>query len=501
MEILLLNPPYSDAIYDYKMEFSVDYPLGLAYLAGTLEEEGVPYDVLDSNALFIGVEETVSKIIEMAPAIVGVTAATTTITIAAKVARMVKETLPETIFVVGGPHTSTVPERTMEEFPSFDYVVQGEGELLLADIFYTLSDGKTILDDKERWIPALANGGVYFRDDLGKIAHFNTLRKFAHLDDIPFPSRKKFPNELYSMSPLMSVGYSGLKVAKLAGSRGCPFKCVFCSEGKDWPQYDARTPENIFKEMKKYYDEDGARHFFFVDDTINVRKKDLFTLSNLIIESGMKIKWHCYARVHPIDDEILIAMKNSGCFGIMFGIETGDPELIKKLGKNVTVEQAENAVTKAKRHGFKVLTFFMFGLPGETKETCQNTIKFAKKINPDLAFFSMTIPFPGTDIYDQFVEGDKLPEGVTWEDFAIQKKQEDAYDGDGYDKLFTKSMDSKEIIKYYNRAHREFYLRPRYWARVIIRLMRHPKEIQYYVFLTKVFVSSYFPSFPKWAKM
>jgi radical SAM superfamily enzyme YgiQ (UPF0313 family) len=205
-------------------------------------------------------------------------------------------------------------------------------------------------------------------------------------------------------------------------------------------------------------------------------------LSEMIITSGMKIYWHCYARVHPIDDEILSAMKRSGCFGIMFGIESGDPHLIKTLGKNISLEQARNAIRLSKKFDFKTLAFFMFGLPGDTPETCENTIRFAKELNPDLALFSMTVPFPGTELYDNYLQSNLLPANFTWDAFTLHKKNSMHQ---------TANMSSEEVLYYYNKAHTDFYLRPRYWARVIKRIIQHPQEIKNYWWMMREFLSTH----------
>ena len=479
MNVLLLNSPYIDSIYDFKQEFSVEYPLGLAYLAGMMEQEKIPNDVLDANALGLSLDSAIQRILNKKPDILGLTATTTTIIICSKIAGKIKEKLPNTITIVGGAHLSAFPDACIEEFPSFDYAVQGDGELPLVELYHTLIEGKTVSNDSKRWVPTEKKGGIWFRDHCGKIAHYETIRQFKHLDDIPFANRQKFPNDKYRVGPLMDIGYRGSQIGKIAGSRGCPYRCVFCSEGKSWPPYRSRTPENIFKEMETMYHKEGVRHIFFVDDTINVRTNDLMKLSEMIIKSGMKIYWHCYARVHPIDDEILSAMKRSGCFGIMFGVESGDPHLIKTLGKNINLEQARNAIRLSKKFDLKTLAFFMFGLPGDTPETCENTIRFAKELNPDLAFFSMTVPFPGTELYDNYVQSKVLPTNFTWDAFTLHKKNSMHQ---------TANMSSEEVLYYYNKAHTVFYLRPRYWARVIKRMIQHPQEIKNYWWMMKEFI-------------
>ena len=480
--VLLLNPPYINVVYDFKQEFSVEYPLGLAYLAGTLEADGIPYDILDANAQGYSIQSTAQKVKDLAPDIIGITSTTTTIMLVSKVVQMCKELLPNLIVIVGGPHTTSLPEKTLQDFPMFDYLCQGDGELILSELYHTLTAGILIESDEGRWRPAEHKGGIWFKSKSGEIEHYETIREFDHMDDIPFPCRNKFPNDRYSVGPLMNIGYKGIEIVKLAGSRGCPSACVFCSEGKKWPAYRYRSPESIVREIEHYYYNEGARHFFFVDDTINVRTKDLITMSEMIIKSDMKLKWHCYARVHPINDEILSVMKKSGCFGLMYGVESGDPDLIKTLGKNVTIEQVTNAVKLAKKYNMKVLTFFMFGLPGDTPETCLRTINFAKKLNADLAFFSMTVPYPGTKLYDDYVKKGLLSENVAWDSFTQHKKNSDHY-SDG--------LTTTQVLHYYRKAHVSFYLRPRFWGRIIRRMFHHPIEIRNNWWLLREFITTF----------
>jgi anaerobic magnesium-protoporphyrin IX monomethyl ester cyclase len=468
--LVLLNPPYIEEVYDFDQEFSVEYPLGLAFLAGTLERDGLPYEILDANALGFSTDHTVEEVARMAPDVLGITSTTTTIVMVSRLAERLKARLPGLVVVLGGPHATAAPDRTLREFPVFDYVVQGDGELLLAELMHVLNDGLEPHQAPARFAPAVGRGGVWYRDG-DACRQVQTLRQFASLDDIPFPSRRKLPNVRYNIGPLMNQGYSGAKLVKLAASRGCPYACNFCSEGQHWPAYRYRTPENVFKEIEVNYHRDGARHFYFVDDTINVRTKDLFKLCNMIVDSGMKIRWHCHARVHPIDDEILSAMRASGCFGIMFGVESGDPTLIKGLGKNITVEHVRKAVRLAKQHNMKVLTFFMFGHIGDTPETCQRTIDFACELNPDVAFFSMATPYPGTAMYDHYIATGVLPKDFRWNQFKVHQK--DALHD-------TATMTGEQIWRFYNRAHFAFYLRPRYAGRVAKRLLHNPREIRDY---------------------
>ncbi|MDJ0786995.1 MAG: radical SAM protein [Myxococcota bacterium] len=476
LSLLLLNPPYVAEIYDFKQDFSVEYPLGLAYLAGTLEAEELPYEFLDANAEGLSIQSTVDRVRELSPRILGISSTTTTIVLVDRIARACKEALPGLTVVLGGPHATAIPERTLDEFPVFDYVVQGDGELVLAELCHTLNAGSIVSKDADRWTEPRGNGGIWFREESGAVAHYQPIRRFKHLDEIPLPSRKKFPNERYSIGPLMNRGFRGGQLVKLAASRGCPFACNFCSEGQSWPPYRYRTPESVFREIELHYHRDGARHFYFVDDTINVRTKDLFEFCQRIIDSGMKIHWHCHARVRPLTEEMIRIMKASGCFGIMFGVESGDPELIQGLGKNITVDHVRDAIALTKRHGLKALTFFMFGHIGETRETAQNTIDFACELNPDIAFFSMATPYPGTEMYDHYMEHNVLDDDFTWDQFKVH--QRDACHE-------TASLTGDEIWHFYNKAHLRFYLRPRYVGRVVRRLSQNPHEIRDYWWLLR----------------
>jgi hypothetical protein len=182
------------------------------------------------------------------------------------------------LLLFSSAHANAIPAETLDF--RVRYVVQGDTSLLGGAL--PGAAGRRIEDDRERWQPVTAHGGIWFRSERGEPMHFAPRRAFGHLDEIPFPSRKKLANDLYDIGPLMNAGYRGLQLTKLAGSRGCPYACNFCSEGMEWPAYRARTPENIFKEIENAYPRDGARHFYFVDDTINVRTKDLSLCSMIV---------------------------------------------------------------------------------------------------------------------------------------------------------------------------------------------------------------------------
>ncbi|UCG03435.1 MAG: cobalamin-dependent protein [Candidatus Heimdallarchaeota archaeon] len=455
MDIILINPPYNKELYKSKKSISVQPPVGLAYLASTLEKEGINVEILDANAEMLSIQDTADRAISSRARFVGITSVTTTIPLVYEISHKIKAESGITI-VLGGPHVTFMAKRTLNECNAVDIIVRGEGEITLAEIIKH-EDELSKVD------------GITFRD--GKIIVENKERMpIQNIDEIPFPAYHLLPMELYQPGPFFNVGVSGRKFGRMIASRGCPNKCVFCSSSHFWGKFRMRSPDNIIEEIEHLIEIFGTKHIDFLDDTLTINKKRMERICDILIQKDIHIAWTCYSRVNTISDSLVRKMKRSGCFGISFGIESGNQRILDNINKNITIEQARKAMKIVKKHGIKVMCDFMIGLPGDDLNTVNQTIDFAVELSPDFAFFSITTPFPGTELYQKVLEKGLIESNYAWD--AMNLHSSTIYR--------TEKLSTKELQELYSKAIKRFYYRPKFFAQALKRIIRNPKEIKGY---------------------
>ena len=243
-------------------------------------------------------------------------------------------------------------------------------------------------------------------------------------------------------------------------SRGCPYRCAYCSKPVFGSRFRAQNPERVVEEMIYLQQQFGIKEIAFYDDSFTLDKKRVHAIADEIIAKGLKIDWTCETRVNLVDKELLRKMRQAGCYSVAYGIESASPEIIKTLQKDITLEQVETAVRDSREVGLQVVGYFMLGSPGETPDTIRQTINLAKELKVDFAQFSATTPFPGTELYDIYMRDKK--ESIAWEKFVYA----------GTDNPTTPVFDSDKLSRedlqnWTSRAYREFYLRPAYiWQRL-----------------------------------
>ena len=457
MDILLVNPPYTEHVYT-KVKKAVCFqpPLGLAYIAAMLERDGIDVNILDANAELLSMQETVNRLVQAQTNLVGITATTVVMPQVYQLCEEIKQKSDKMI-ILGGPHVTFMPERSLKECKSVDVIVRGEGELTMLELAETPNDLKKI-----KGITFRANGTIISNPNRDVI---------ARIDEIPFPARHLLPLNSYRPGAFFKVhgsqGYTTLITA-----RGCVKKCTFCSSSHFWGRLRLRSAENVVTELEELVNKYGVRQLEIVDDTFTLSPKRVHEICSMILERNLSIKWVCFARVDTITEEMIETMKRAGCYGIVFGIESGNQDILNGIDKNITLEQSRNAIEITKNHGLLTMGDFMIGLPGDTLETVKQTIDFAIELDPDRALFCITTPFPGTALYNESLEKGWIEEGADWNDFTLHTGT----------KFRNDNLSAEEIEQLYSKAKRRFYLRPRYIFEALKRLARNPRELMNYVF-------------------
>lgn len=445
--ILVLNPPFKES-YNREVRFqavspqhALHPPIMLAYAAALLKKNNFQVELLDAPAMQLSFEETIERAKKFKPDLIAMLVSTASVISDSKLAGKLKKETRAAIVAVG-IHASAVPEDTIKR--GFDIVARGEYEHTVLEI----AKGKKLSEIL----------GISFKGKNGRIKHNETRPLIQNLDELPFPARHFLPNEKY-----YSALYRNPFTFIYAG-RGCPFQCIYCA----MPQlmygrgYRLRSVENVIAELKQIKREfPKIKSVLFNDDTLTANKKHLLELCSAMISERIKMPWACYSRVDTIDEELARAMKKAGCFLVKVGFESGNDQVLQnmKKGANATTRQGIECARIFRKVGIQVHGTFIFGMPGETKETIRQTIEFAKKLNIDFVQFSVAQPYPGTEFYEHLKER-KLLKFENWSDFL----DEEGCITPIFEYSNLKKEDFKKMLK---QAYKEYYLRPSYLAKAL----------------------------------
>ncbi|MGB2986102.1 MAG: radical SAM protein [Phycisphaerae bacterium] len=484
MHILLINPPWmtKDGNIWHGVK-STSAPLGLLYVAAYAEARGRSVHVMDVNAERLQLEDIERFVHKHQPPWVGFTAVTTQITNTLRVAAIVKRVSPESKTVVGGVHATALPEDVLKD-PNVDYVIRGEGE----QSFFALVDGRpldTIGGLSFRAAPSrsrfcndsAASSRSRFCNDsrpppfaksarmvtyacqgqrvehTPPIIHNPLTEPIKNLDSLPIPAYHLIDFDLYK--PAIGA-YRRLPAINMTMTRGCPGKCIFCSSAQT--PLRSRSAEHVVDEIQMLQARYGIREVGFYDDTFTIFKQNVVRMCELIVERGMDLTWCCFARADCVSPTLLKMMKNAGCHQVLFGIESADPEILRNIRKPINIEQTRRAVRWVKEAGIEVRAAFMFGNPGETVESMRRTIDFAKALDPDIAVFNITTPYPGTQLFDWAKKHGYL-RTLDWNEYDLANSV-----------MELPTVSAADINRMYKVAYREFFFRPGYLVRRFLRM-------------------------------
>jgi len=436
VKTLLINPPQNTK---YPQP-----PLGLTSIAAVLEGKNYQVEILDANALQLPESEVVKGIGNAD--IIGITAMTPFINSAIRVAREIKKEKPGSTVILGGAHVTVLPEETLRNVPEIDIIVRGEGEETVTELYDALSSGDSLKNVR----------GITYRDN--GVTKSTLMRlPIADLDSLPFPAYHLLPLPRYKPHPP-----HGRKLPFMAmlTSRGCPYNCTFCSKPIFGRKLRSQSPQRIASEIEYLGEKFKIKEIAFYDDIFTLDKKQIAKLAKEFKKHSLSIPWTCVTRVDLVTEESLKTMKEAGCYMIAYGIESGNQNILDNLRKKITIEQARNAVKLTHDTGIQSIGYFMLGSPGETPATIRQTIDFAKSLPLDFAQFSITIPFPGTDLYNLY-----LKQGIgseNWDNFIYANLR-----SVGTPVFETASLTKGDLQKWNTTAYKEFYLRFSYiWERL-----------------------------------
>ncbi|TAH51560.1 MAG: radical SAM protein [Chloroflexota bacterium] len=462
MRVLLINPRFHLPI-----DTRTTPHLGIAYLAAMSERRGDEVAVFDQD---VEDEKLTDFVRRFQPDLVGIGTNTPQVKQGWLCAREVKSVLPNAVTVQGGPHVSALPEESAAR-PEIDMVARGEGEDTWIDISNHLEQWKAgnpnfkvqdLHDPQQKMLDKIL--GITYMTTAGKLRHTHERPSVADLDALPFPAYKYFKMDRYSsLQPAMDAIDKG-KSFSMMTSRGCPYRCTFCSQSVMAEKWRARSPESVIAEWKHLVEDYGAQEIGLLDDSANIDRKRLYRLSELLIQEGLhtKAQWVMIngIRANLADTELLGKMKEAGCKRVAFGVETGDEDILESIDKRVTHDQIRQAFKNARKVGMETVGFFIIGLPGDTEETMEKTIKFACDLDPLVANFSMMTPYPGTKVWEQVHRNGGRMLVKDWQDYVF-------FEGKARYEMGPTTAELQE--RKWKEAYRRFYLRPHRIAQTLMR--------------------------------
>ncbi|MBI5301449.1 MAG: radical SAM protein [Chloroflexi bacterium] len=437
---------------------------GLGYLAGSLLANGYSDVTLHDGAVE---DDSVAQVLDRARAenrpydVVGVSAPTVLINEAWKVA---SETQARgAVSILGGPHLTLQPDESMQH-PEVDLVVRGEAESTLVEILRVLEttaqggSRSAINDSRLRNIL-----GLSWRDATGNVMHNLDRPLPLDLDSIPTPAYHLFKIERYTnLNPLTDGLDPNARAYTIVTSRGCPYKCTYCSKPITGDTWRARSVENVMREWRMLVKDLRATEIGVTDDIWNLDLKRAKELCRAIIAEGLNtVPWVTVhgMKVNHTDLELFKLMRQAGCKRVGFGVESGDEFILKRVvKKSQTFDQVRAAFKHAKAAGLQTMGFFIFGMPHETEETMEKTIQLALELDPDLANFMIAAPYPGTELW-KLVEKEGILFSHNWDDYAIHADKAHFQVGD---------LTAEVVERKWHEAYRRFYFRPSRLARRLL---------------------------------
>lgn len=404
LQVVLIRPPKIVGALERHM---VQHPINLLSLAAVVRAAGFGVEVWDFEVEPFSEAEVRRRAQNLRPDLVGITAMTCTVKTAHEIMSWIKQELPGAFGVVGGPHATALPERTLREFPAFDAVVRGEGEDTLVEICRRLSEGGTLT----------GVAGTAWRSERGEVIVELPRPLIENLDRLPLPARDLIDHSRYrgvSSPGLDAVLHRG---TMLFTSRGCPDNCIFCAAKVTFGRtVRARSAEHVLAEVDECRERWGYRHFTVEDDTFTYHPSRLEALCRGFRERG--ISWDCDTRVNLVTRDMIRMFADSGCNKIAFGVESGSPRILELIQKGITVEQVKRAFAWAHEFGLITTAFFMIGShPSETAQDLEQSFQLMKEIDTELIALAIAVPFPGTALYQQMKEGGFLF-SEQWEKFT-----------------------------------------------------------------------------------
>jgi len=470
MRILLISPKSS--VWNSRKHIH----MGLGYLAGALLAAG--YEDVNLFDAEVEDEPLAEHLARERYDIVGISSPTPLIYEAWEAAAQAKEHARaagrDTITILGGPHLTLMPDESIQR-DEVDLVVRGEAEGTIVEIVREIeqrvtSDEWQVDEGKQQAYPDSLLAacslqsilGLSWKDGSGQVVHNPDRPLRKDVGNIPWPAYHLFKIERYTnLQPITDGLDPNARAYTLVTSRGCPYQCIYCSKPITGHTWRARTPEDVVAEWRFLVQEMGATEIGITDDVWNLNLDRAKEICRLLITEGLThVPWVTVhgMRADHTDPELFQLMKQAGCRRVGFGVESGNQAVLDAIKKQQTLDDVRNAFKSAKAAGLQTMGFFIFGLPADTEETMEDTIRFSLELDPDMANFMIAAPYPGTELWE-IARRDGRLFSMDWRDYAIHDEKA---------RYELPSLPPELVERKWHEANRRFYLRPRQlWRKAV----------------------------------
>lgn len=443
MRILLLSPNYDAHI--------VHPPIGLGCLAAWLERHGHEAFIFDGTLHKAEETDFLDKIAEVQPDLVGISLMTRAHNRVKKlIAAFRKRFGTEPLVAVGGPQITARPLEACRSLQP-DFAVVGEGELTLGELVEHLAKGQHEFDDIDGLVYKSPDGYVFTRP----------RELIANLDILPYPAWHLMPPKDYRVEPILAPA-KGQPIGQVMSGRGCPHNCSFCASNATWRRkLRLRSVDHLLGEIRMLVEDYGVKEIHFCDDSFTSDMKRAERICDAIIDSGMRFHWQCPngIRGDRFSDTMLRKMKDSGCYAVGLGVESGNADILKRVDKKLKLEHVQTMLGKLRQVGIMSYGFFILGLPGDSRESIEDTVRFALDNPFDRAWFNIFTPYPGASAFEEWL-GTRDYEQIDWDEHDCST---------AVAAELTQGLTGEELEQLQKRAALLFYLRPKTLFSVVSR--------------------------------
>lgn len=441
MKILFLQPNYDAHV--------IHPPIGLGYLASYLRAKGHSVGIYDGTLKKAAIADFGEAVSCFNPDLVGLSVLTRGHFQVRAIIRMLKKKFPQTPVVVGGTQVTAGPQEVLADLKA-DFGVIGEGEITLSELVAFLAGGKKDFSQ--------ILGLAYWVKSKIKVNAPRPLIK--DLDHLPFPAWDLMPPAAYRIVPILEPA-KAQPIAPVMASRGCPYNCSFCASNVTWRQKTRyRSVDNIIKEIKYLKNEFGVKEIHFADDNLTTDRQRAAEICRALIKEKINLPWQCPSgvRVDSLSPRLLKIMKKAGCYALGLGIESGNQAILNRTGKRLNLKLVPKVLSAMKKTGVESYGFFILGLPGETRETIEETIQFALRNPFDRVWFNLLSPYPGSAIFEDWI-GKKNFAAIDWDKHDCSTAV-----------ISLKDLSLTELERKQQIALLKFYLRPATLFNLVKRL-------------------------------
>ncbi len=374
-------------------------PLGILYISSYLKCEGFDVELYDST--FKSFDQQKQRLLEAKPDVIAIYCNLMTKLNVLPLMKFIKDSpeLSRSKIILGGPE----PPFYAEDFLNAcaDIIVEGEGEETMKELCLELQKPSPDLNQVN---------GIVFKNESGTLTKTPLREKIKDIDELPFPDRESIDLNLYLYTWKGAHGYSSVSINTM---RGCPYTCKWCSHSVYGMSYRRRSPEKTADEIEHIMNTYKPDMLWFVDDVFTISHKWLFRLNEILKERKIKIKFECISRSDRMNEEVVIALKELGCFRLWIGAESGSQRVLDLMDRRVKADNVRDMIKLTKKFGIEAGTFIMLGYPGETKDDIVQTIEHLKSSNPDIFLTTVAYPIKGTALYTEVEE--KIISELPWD--------------------------------------------------------------------------------------